>query len=464
MRTKLARSAATLATALALVAGNAAGAVAGNPGSTGNAGETGGTGATGYAASAANAFRPSGDEGRSDPAPSLPEVRAALIRVMDAGAPGAFAVIRDHLHPELNGSLAVGEADLDGTPMWVGARFRVGSNTKMFTSVLALRLAEQGRLDLDKPLRDYLPSGTIPASWPITARQVLEHRAGVYDHVNDLLEQSGEETTAAFEARIRDTVYDPRALVSLSVKHGLQFPPGSAYAYTNTGFVLMGLVAEHLTGRPYAELLREQILAPLGLRRTSFTVPAKRIVGPHASGYLTHDDPREPLLDATEQTGSWIWSAGGIVSSARDLDRFLTALLAGSAGGLISDDSLRQMTRSLPTGVPRIAYGLGLRQIVLSCGVVLGHGGIVQGYQSQAFATPDGHRTVVVFANASNNGAVTQGLTDALEPAFCGPVQATAPRHSSSATHAPAVDNRASNQASNRTSVPAVPAVEDARM
>ncbi|MCT9089057.1 beta-lactamase family protein [Streptomyces sp. ASQP_92] len=442
MRTELARSAVTLATALALVAGTAADAMAG---STGRAGDR---------ASAVNAFGPTVQQGRSGPVPSLPEVRAALTRVMGSGAPGAFAVVRDHDHPELGGSLAVGRADLDGTPMWAGARFRVGSNTKMFTSVLVLRLAEQGRLDLDKPLRDYLPPGTIPASWPITARQVLGHRAGVYDHVNDLLEQNGEETTAAFEARIRDTVYDPRALVSLSVRHGLQFPPGSAYAYTNTGFVLMGLAAEHLTGRPYAELLREQIFAPLGLRRTSFTVPAKRIVGRHVSGYLTHDDPREPLLDSTEQTGSWIWSAGGIVSSARDLDRFLTALLAGSAGGLISDDSLRQMTLALPTGVPHVAYGLGLRRILLSCGTVLGHGGIVQGFQSQAFATPDGRRTVVVFANASNNGAVTQGLMDALEPAFCGP--ASTRRDPSAGTRTPSIEGRGH--------IPFVPAVEDARM
>ncbi|KOU35132.1 serine hydrolase domain-containing protein [Streptomyces sp. WM6378] len=415
MRTRLARSVTTLAAAVALVTGSAVFA--------------------------------SGAQARTGP--DTAGVRAALQRVLAAGAPGAFAVIRDHRDPGLDRTLTVGEADLDGTPMRADARFRVGSNTKMFTAAVVMRLAEQGRLDLDEPLRDYLPAGTLPMNWPITARQVLEHRAGVYDHINDLLEQGGEETTAAFEARIRNTVYEPRDLVALSVKHGLQYAPGTAYAYSNSGFVLLALAAEHLTGRPYAELLREQIFAPLGLRRTSFTVPAKRIAGRHITGYLTHDDHREPLLDSTEQTASWIWSAGGIVSSARDLDRFLTALLAGSAGGLVSDDSLRQMTRVLPTGTPKIAYGLGIRQISLSCGKVLGHGGIVQGYQSQAFSTPGGERTVVVFANASNNGAVTEGLMGALEPAFCGRPSAVAPRHS---------------RTPDARDAQVIPAVEDARI
>ncbi|MEV6670026.1 serine hydrolase domain-containing protein [Streptomyces sp. NPDC051162] len=416
-RIRLARSVTTLAAAVALVAGGAAGAHA--------------------------------EQGTS--APDIAGVRAGLQGVVNSGAPGAFAVIRDHGNPELDRSLAVGKADLDGTPMNAGWRFRVGSNTKMFTSVLVMRLAEQGRIDLDKPLRDYLPGGTLPGSWQITGRQVMEHRAGVYDHTNDLLEQRGEETTAAFEARIRNSVYDPRDLVAMSVKRGLQYTPGAAYAYSNTDFVLMGLAAEHLTGRPYADLLREQIFEPLKLRQTSFTVPEKGIAGPHVTGYLTNDDRGKPLLDSTEQTASWIWSAGGVVSSARDLDRFLTALMAGSSGGLVSDDSLRQMTSVLPTGTAKVGYGLGVREFALSCGKVLGHGGIVQGYQTQSFSTPDGKRTVILFANASNNGAVTQGLTNTLEPAFCGKAPAASP-----APRSPLTGNAHGDRW--------VPAVEDSRV
>ncbi|MFK8907079.1 serine hydrolase domain-containing protein [Streptomyces sp. YS-3] len=386
------RSATTLAATVALIAGSAAGASAA-------------------------------------PGPAEPDVaavRTALQRVVDAGAPGTFAVIRDHGGAERSRTVTLGKANLDGTAMSANWRFRVGSNSKMFTSVLVMRLVEQGRIDLDQPLRRYLPAGTLPDSWSITARQVMEHRAGVYDHTNDLLEQSGEETTAAFEKRIRNNVYEPRDLVAMSVKHGLQYTPGTAYSYSNTDFVLMGLAAEHLTGRPYAELLREQIFEPLKLRQTTFAVPEKTIAGPHVTGYLTNDDRAKPLLDSTEQTASWVWSAGGVVSSARDMDRFMTALLAGNSGGLVSDESVRQMTSVLPTPTAKISYGLGIREIALSCGKVLGHGGIVQGYQTQTFSTRDGKRTVVLFANASNNGTVTSGLTNTLEPAFCGKVPAKA--------------------------------------
>ncbi|MGW1073138.1 serine hydrolase domain-containing protein [Streptomyces sp. NPDC002537] len=418
VRIKIARSVTTLAAAVALVAG----------------------GATGAAATEVPAATP-----------DLSGVRDALQHIVDSGAPGAFAVIRDHGNPELSRSLAIGRADLDGTPMNADWRFRVGSNTKMFTSVLVMRLAEQGRIDLDKPLRDYLPQGTLPESWQITGRQVMEHRAGVYDHTNDLLEQPGEETTAAFEKRIRDNVYEPRDLVAMSVKHGLQYTPGTAYSYSNTDYVLMGLAAEHLTGRPYADLLREQIFEPLKLRQTSFTVPEKSIAGPHVTGYLTNDDRSKPLLDSTEQTASWVWSAGGVVSSARDLDRFMTALLAGGSGGLVSDDSLRQMTSVLPTNTAKVGYGLGVREFSLSCGKVLGHGGIVQGYQTQTFATPDGKRTVVLFANASNNGVITQGLTNTLEPTFCGKAPAAATPQKRSLTR-------------NGTGVHQLPVVEDTRI
>ncbi|MBZ4324107.1 serine hydrolase domain-containing protein, partial [Streptomyces huiliensis] len=385
--------------------------------------------------------------------PDTAGVRAALERTVGAGAPGAFAVIRDHEKAGGDRSIAVGKADLDGTPMNADWRFRVGSNTKMFTSVLLMRLVEQGRVDLDGRLRDYLPSGTLPEGWNMTVRQVMQHRAGLYDHTDDLLEQAGEETTEAFEKRIRDTVYRPADLVALSVRHGVQYPPGTRYAYSNTGYVLLGMAVEHVTGRPYAEELRERIVEPLRLSRTSFVVPDKRIEGPHVTGYLTNDDRSRPLLDSTEQNGSWIWSAGAVVSSAADLDRFLAAVLAGDSGGLVSDASVRLMTSALPTPTARTGYGLGLREIALSCGRVYGHGGIVQGYQTQSFATRDGRRTVVVFANASNNGAVTQGLMNTLEPAFCGPA-----KPAGEAGAAPRANGR------ERPAAPRVPVVDDTRL
>ncbi|MFD7449279.1 serine hydrolase domain-containing protein [Kitasatospora sp. NPDC059827] len=397
-----------------------------------------------------------GQDGPALPAPDTAGVQSALQATTAAGAPGAFAVISDHGDDDRTRSLTVGKADLDGTPMNSSWRFRVGSNSKMFTAVLVMQLAQEGRIDLDKPLRDYLPAGTLPDGWAMTGRQVMEHRAGIYDHTNDLLEQAGEETTAAFEARIRSTVYTPAQMVAMSVKHGQQYTPGSRYSYSNTDFVLMGMAVENLTGRPYADVLRERIIEPLGLTQTSFVVPDQKIAGDHVTGYLTNDDRTKPLLDSTEQNGSWVWAAGAVISTASDLDRFLGALMAGGDGGLVSDDSLRQMEAAIPTPTAKISYGLGLRRISLTCGDVYGHGGIVQGFQTQSFATPDGRRSVVVFANASNNGSVTQGLMNALEPAFCGkkPVK-VAPRTG----NAPAQQNQRTVQHDQ-----GLPVVEDTRI
>ncbi|MBO1418666.1 serine hydrolase [Streptomyces sp. FH025] len=396
------------------------------------------------------------------PVPDTTAVEAALQATRDAGAPGAFAVIRDHGVDPRTRSVALGLADLNGTPMNSSWRFRVGSNSKMFTAVLVMQLAEQGLIDLDKPLRDYLPAGTLPTGWTMTGRQVMEHRAGIYDHTNDLLEQPGEETTAAFEARIRTNVYAPRDLVAMSVRHGVQYTPGTSYSYSNTDFVLLGLAVENLTGRAFPDVLRERILTPLGLNDTSFVVPDQRIQGPHVTGYLTNDDRSKPLLNSTEQTGSWVWAAGAVISSADDLDRFLTALAAGSSGGLVKDDSLRQMEAALPTPTTKVAYGLGLRRISLSCGDVYGHGGIVQGFNTQSFTTPDGRRSVVTFANASNNGSVTQGLMNVLEPAFCGKAPATAPRTSFSVQDARSQDAR--SQDARSQDARELPVVDDTRI
>ncbi|MEV0438707.1 serine hydrolase domain-containing protein [Streptomyces spectabilis] len=414
---------------------------------------------TGVMLAAVGTAHASAAEAAAQPVPDAAGVKTALERTVAAGAPGAFAVIRDHDTPGVDRTVAVGKANLDGTPMNGEWRFRVGSNTKMFTAALVLRLADQGRVDLDKPVRDYLPAGTLPADWNMTVRQVMQHRSGIYDHTNDLLEQPGEETTDAFEKRIRNTVYKPADLVARSVKHGQQSAPGTKYAYSNTNYVVLGMAIEHLTGDTYANVLRKEILKPLGLKKTTYVVPKKTISGAHVTGYLTNDDRTKPLLDSTKQNGSWVGSAGAVISSAADMDRFLTALLAGDSGELISDKSRSEMTTVLPTPTAKVSYGLGLREIALSCGKVYGHGGIVQGYQTQSFSTREGDRTVVVFANASNNSAVTQGLTNTLEPAFCGSKPSPAAKSSQRAPRSADV-----NTTRPEPRTPQVPVVEDSRI
>jgi D-alanyl-D-alanine carboxypeptidase len=355
-----------------------------------------------------------------------------LQAVVAAGAPGAFARIEDARSGDPR-SVGVGTGDLSTRrAIDPGGAFRVGSVTKNFTAVLVLQLVADRQVDLDGRAEQYLPRGVLSADSLITVRQLLSHTSGLYDYTDDLL--TGDSVTAF--RRVRYRTYRPADLVALAAKHGSQFKPGSQYQYSNTNFVVLGMLLEHVTGLPYATVLDRRILTPLGLTHTRFVVPKTNIDEPHATGYLTADQRSQPLTDATDQTASWIWSAGAIISSAADLNRYLRALATGE---LLPPELLTAMetTRALDsTGTSR--YGLGLRSYRLSCGVtVIGHDGILQGYQTYAYTTSDGSRQVTVSANASNNSAVFAAERRALDPAFCG-------------TPAPAAGQRAANASSVR--------------
>lgn len=346
----------------------------------------------------------------ADPLPRPDQVglRAALSAAVDRGAPGAAARIDDRgtVH-----AVSVGLADRrTGRVMDGRERFRIGSVTKVFTAVVLLQLADEGRLDLDAPVTRYLP-GLLPGD-TVTVRQVLGHRSGLYDYADDLFARS----VPGFEA-VRTRVFAPRELVDLSLRHPRLNRPGAAYAYANTNFVIAGMLAERLTGRPVAAEFRDRIFRPLRLRDTFYVHPGTAVPGRHARGYLTPDRAGDPLVDATEQTVSWAQSAGAIISSTRDVDTFLTALLSGR---LTSPARLREMRRAVRVTATQ-AYGLGLRRRDLPCGVsVYGHTGAVQGYYTVAFATADGRRSLTAFANASNNGPVLDTLGRTLDAAFCG--------------------------------------------
>ncbi|MEW2623211.1 serine hydrolase domain-containing protein [Streptomyces sp. NPDC048106] len=342
------------------------------------------------------------------PAPDTAGLAAVLRSAVAAGAPGALARIDDH---GTTYQATRGYADR-GTrrPMGAGDRFRVGSVTKTFSAVVLLQLADEHRLVLDAPVDRYLP-GLLPDD-RITVRQVLSHRSGLYDFTNDMFADS----VRGFEA-VRDRVFTYRELVALSLRHPRTNAPGAAYSYSNTNFVVAGMLIEKITGHSVRTEYENRVFGPLKLRDTFYVHPDTRIPGTHAHGYLTPDTAGDPLVDATEQTVSWAQSAGAIVSSARDLDTFYGALLGGR---LLSAARLAEMERMTRVDATT-AYGLGLRRRDLPCGIsVYGHTGTVQGYYTYAFATKDGGRSMTALATTSNNGKVLNTLAGALDSAFCG--------------------------------------------
>ncbi|MFI1292266.1 serine hydrolase domain-containing protein [Streptomyces sp. NPDC020792] len=349
------------------------------------------------------------------PAPDTAALGTLLRTALKQGAPGAMARIDDHRlsyddHPTVY-KATEGVADRR-TGDWINTahRFRIGSVTKTFSAVVLLQLAAEGRVKLDDPVNRYLP-GLLPDD-RITVRHVLGHRSGLYDYSDEMFARS----VSGFEA-VRTKVFTYRQLLALSLKHPRTHVPGTAYAYSNTNFVVAGLLIEKLTGHSVRTAYENRIIKPLKLSGTFYVHPSMKIPGRYAHGYLTPDEARSPLVDATEQTMSWAQSAGALISSTRDLNTFFSALLGGR---LLPPAQLDQMERWIPAGTAQ-AYGLGLRRRDLSCGVsVYGHTGAVQGYYTYAFTSKDGRRSLAALASTSNNGAVHLTMLRTLESAFCG--------------------------------------------
>ncbi|MEU6556517.1 serine hydrolase domain-containing protein [Streptomyces sp. NPDC046915] len=342
------------------------------------------------------------------PAPDTAGLRAVLRATVAKGAPGAMARLDDDgtVYKAVQGVADRGTLRAIDT----ADRFRVGSVTKSFSAVVLLQLADEHKLSLDAPVNRYLP-GLLPDD-RITVRHVLSHRSGLYDYSNDMFAKS----VSGFEA-VRNKVFTYRQLVDLSLKKARTNAPGAAYSYSNTNFVVAGMLIEKLTGHPVRTEYENRIFKPLNLKDTFYVHPDTGIPGRYTKGYLTPDTAGAALVDATRQTVSWAQSAGAVISSAHDLNTFYSALLGGK---LTSAARLAEMERFTPID-STTAYGLGLRRRTLSCGVsVYGHTGAVQGYYTYAFASKDGRRSLTAVANTSNNADVLGTMAGTLESAFCG--------------------------------------------
>ncbi|MEU5915367.1 serine hydrolase domain-containing protein [Streptomyces sp. NPDC047141] len=361
-------------------------------------------------ATSAFAAPPAPAAARAVPAPDMAGVAAALDSAMANGAPGAMARFSG---PDGVRSRTVGVRDrVSGAPMDINARFRVGSVSKTFSSVVLLQLVEEGRLELDAPVDRYLP-GLLPDD-RITVRHLLTHRSGLADYTDAMFN----DTVPGFEA-VRNRVFSYRELVDLSLREPRTTEPGVSYKYSNANFVVVGMLIEKLTGRPVSDAYQRRIFTPLKLTSTSYVHPDTRIAGLRVRGYLHPDAAGDPLVDSTEQTVSWAQSAGAVISSPADLNTFTSALMHGR---LLSPAMLEAMTTVTPTDATNTRfYGLGLRRYDLSCGTrVYGHTGTVQGFYTYAFSTGDGRRSLSALANTSNHGEANTALGGTLEAAFCG--------------------------------------------
>jgi D-alanyl-D-alanine carboxypeptidase len=311
-----------------------------------------------------------------------PELQRALDRVVAAGVPGAVALVRDGNRTI---RLASGSGNLNAkTPMRTGDRFRVGSVTKTFVATVVLQLVGEGKLRLTDTVERWLP-GVVPNGGRITLRMLLNHTSGLFDYGGDR-----KWLAAAYRDPMRD--WPPREIVAVATAHKPHFAPGAGWSYSNTNYVVLGLIVEAATKHPLATELRHRILTPLQLHGTSLPTQP-RIGGRYAHGYFLR-----PLQDVSDGSPSVVWAAGALVSTADDIATFYRALLGGR---LLSPELLREM-RTTVTPASGFSYGLGLQKLDGPCGTFWGHSGGSPGYAVDALNGKNGQRQVVVLVNATD--------------------------------------------------------------
>jgi D-alanyl-D-alanine carboxypeptidase len=333
--------------------------------------------------------------------PVLTQVAAQLVA---DGAPGALAVVRT---PAGMRGAARGLGSREHKlQLRVGDRFRIASITKTFVATLVLQLVAEGKLGLDDPVESRLP-GVVPNGGAITLRELLNHTSGLFDYTED----------PGFDGAVTSDpgrTWTPQELLAYSTQHAPLFAPGSGWSYSNTDYIVLGLVVEAAAGETLARQLSTRFFQPLRLASTSLPSDAA-IEGRHAHGYIgsaTVPLPPGTLLDLAGLSPSELWAAGGGVSNAADVTRFYAQLL----GGRLLPPELLSAMRTL---APRSNFGLGLEQVITRCGQAFGHEGDFPGYRSIVYARRDGRRVALVMVNIDATHVPWDELRTAAARAFC---------------------------------------------
>ncbi|MFF5264395.1 serine hydrolase domain-containing protein [Actinomadura viridis] len=332
------------------------------------------------------------------------------------GSIGAMATVRDGARVTGFGS---GSGTLaPKTALGADTRFRVGSQTKMFVAAVVLQLVDEGKVELDAPIQRYLPGvvrgkGLDPNA--ITVRHLLQHRSGIKDNLGFVNGDYVQTATLLLNPRWQIKPPTPQQMVDEGTKYGKQFEPGGQGVYSNTNYTLLGMLIEKLTGTDLTTAFQRRVIARVGMPATFYPRPGqKSLPGPYTRGYLSIKGV--PFADVTGFEPAVWGAAAALVSTGRDMSRFVNALAAGK---VVSPARLADMRRTQPVGAND--YGLGLIAFKTSCGTAWGHTGSVAGYGTQTMG--NGKRALSIGIN--NTALITDGnAQDALkrmtDRALCG--------------------------------------------
>lgn len=303
-------------------------------------------------------------------------------RIMAGGKlPGVLVSISG---PEKTFEAAYGVADTStGRRLSTDDHFRIGSVTKTFIATVILQLVDEHEVALDAPLDTYVAG--VPGGDRITVRQLLEMRSGLPDYLTDELQHT-------WQADPESTAWKHTDIVSFLQHTPANFAPGEKFEYSNSNYLLLGMIAENVTHQKAEDLITDRVIRKLGLTQTSVPSPTtSSLPAPFAHGY-----DYESGADVSDQNVDFGWTAGNMISTIGDLTKWSKALASGE---LISADLQKQRLAALPldpANPTAAGYGLGIIQV----GDWIGHGGTLPGYGNNTYYLPEAHASIVVMANA----------------------------------------------------------------
>jgi D-alanyl-D-alanine carboxypeptidase len=283
---------------------------------------------------------------------------------------------------------AKGLADINaGKKLKASDRFRIGSNTKIFTATVILQLVDEGKLKLDDKLSKFYPF--VPNSENITIKMLLNHTSGLFNY------SEGEEFDRILEADIIHP-FTPRQLVDFAVKNKPYFPPGKGFHYSNTNTVLLGMIVGKVTGIPLEQQIKNRFIDKLALKNTYF--PRDSETGGEIScGYMLNEKGK--IEDWTKMNVSWGWAAGAMISNIYDLKTFVTAVTDGKllSSGLQRErmSSWTELSGKGRVDFPSARYGYN----VFTFGGFIGHNGGLPGCISYVVRNPKNGVTLIMMMN-----------------------------------------------------------------
>ena len=328
------------------------------------------------------------------PVPVKPfDYQALLNTAAEGEIPGVVLYIES---PQLYFYGAAGMADLnDKTPMPIDARIPNGSAGKKLTALLAAMLVEQQKLNLDQSITNYLPAeitNRVANASSMTTRQMLQHTAGLFDYLND-------SNGAFYDAVVAepDSIKTDAFALQFALDQKAKFAPAQGWSYSNTGYILTGLVLDQVLGTHHSQAMRKQIFEPLGLSSLSYG-GLEKSYGPIVPGYFHTGNA---VLDTRQYYQNIGVADAPVVGNAKDMANILKFIVEGKQFSHSIHQLLMSETSFVNTGLGTMSYSYGLFKETINGKQVIHHGGQELGYATYNFYIPDTKTTVAMLVNCN---------------------------------------------------------------